>query len=59
MGPKNACSYADIVAEYIDKKVLEFKVIYPKLKSWFRFRDNTFVLWQGTVQRLHDFCLTF
>ena len=20
MGPKNACSYADIVAEYIDKK---------------------------------------
>ena len=55
MGPKNACSYADIVAEYIDKKILEFEVIYPKLKSWFRFRDNTFVLWRGTVKRLHDF----
>ena len=25
MGPKNACSYTDIVAEDIDKKVLEVK----------------------------------
>ena len=55
MGPKNACSYADIVAEYIDKKVLEARTIYPELRSWYRFHDDTFVLWQGTVQRLHAF----
>ena len=33
MRPKNACSYADIVAEYIDKKVFRksHKVTYPGL----------------------------
>ena len=34
---------------------MEIKVIYPKLKSWFRFRDDTFALWRSTVQQLHDF----
>ena len=53
MGPKNSCSYADIVAENIDKKVLESKALYPELRSWFRFRDDTFALWRGTVERLH------
>jgi hypothetical protein len=31
MGPKNSCSYADIVAENIDKKVLASRTIYPEL----------------------------
>ena len=44
MGPKNSCSYADIVAEEIDKKVLESRSIYPELRCWFRFRDDTIVL---------------
>ena len=55
MGPKNSCSYADIVAENIDKKVLESKALYPELRPWFRFRDDTFALWRGTVERLHSF----
>ena len=55
MGPKNSCSYADIVAEEIDKQVLESRTIYPELKCWFRFRDDTLVLWRGTIERLQAF----
>ena len=53
MAPKNSCSYADIFAEHIDNKVVDSKTLYPELRSWFRFRDDTFVLWRGAVQRLH------
>jgi hypothetical protein len=55
MGPKNSCSYADIVEEEIDKKVLESRSIYPELRCWFRFRDDTIVLWRGTMERLQAF----
>jgi hypothetical protein len=55
MGPKNSCSYADIVAEEIDKQVLKSQSIYPELKCWYRFRDDTIVLWRGTVERLQAF----
>jgi hypothetical protein len=55
MGPKNSCSYVDIVAEYVDNKVLDSKTTYPELHSWFRFRDDTFVLRRGTVERLNMF----
>ena len=55
MGPKNACSYADIVAEEVDKQVLASRTIYPELICWFRFRDDTFVLWRGTAERLQAF----
>ena len=55
MGPKNSCSYADIVAEHVDRRVLESKTSYPELMSWFRFRDDTFALWRGTVLRLNEF----
>ena len=56
MGPKNSCSYADTVAEEIDKKVLESRSIYPaELRCWFRFRDDTIVLWRGTMARLQAF----
>ena len=55
MGPKNSCSYADIVAENIDKKVLASQTIYPELRCWFRFRDDTIVLWRGSVEHLNAF----
>ena len=29
--------------------------IYSELKCWFRYRDVTFVLWRGTVERLQAF----
>ena len=59
MGPKNSCSYADIVAECVDLRVLESKTVFPELRSWFRFRDDTFVLWRGTVERLTNFFTVF
>ena len=37
MGLKNSCSYADIVAENIDKKVLASHILFPELKRWFCF----------------------
>ena len=52
MGPKNSCSYADIVAEFIDIKVLETRQVYPELRCWFRFRDDTFAFWRGDKVRL-------
>ena len=55
MGPKNSCSYADIIAENIDKKALASCILFPELKCWFRFRDNTMVLWRGSVERLQAF----
>lgn len=55
MGPKNSCSYADIVAENIDQQVLASRFIYPELLCWFRFRDDTIVLWRGSVARLNMF----
>ena len=55
MSPKNSCSYADIVAKCVDLRVLESKTIFPELRSLFRFRDDTFVLWRGTVERLSNF----
>jgi hypothetical protein len=55
MGPKKSCSYADIVAENIDKKVLASRTIYPELRCWFLFRDDTIALWRGSVERLNAF----
>ena len=47
MGPKNSCSYADIVVEFIDVKVLESRQVYPELRCWFRFGDDTFAFWRA------------
>ena len=33
MGPKNSCSYADIVAEEINKQDLESRTIHPELEG--------------------------
>ena len=52
IGPKNACSYADIVAEEVDKQVLASQIVYPELKGWFRFRDDNLYFGEG---RLSDF----
>ena len=55
MGPKNACSYADLLAEDIDIQVLHAMSNFSELQCWFRFRDDTFVIWRGTVERLQTF----
>ena len=42
MGPKNACSYADLAMGIIDKKAMSG---YIKLNLWWRYRDDIFDLW--------------
>ena len=55
MDPKNACSYADVVAEEIDSQVLSSRDKFPELRCWFRFRDNMLVLWRGSEKRLQEY----
>ena len=53
MGPKNACSYADISVSNIDKKVFCRDDIKPL--CWGRYRDNIFSLWNQSIEKLMEF----
>ena len=53
MGPKNACSYADISVSNIDKKVFCRDDIKPL--CWGRYRDDIFSLWNQSVEKLMEF----
>ena len=44
MGPKNACSYADIAMGEIDHKAKHCGPLKPS--QWWRYRDDIFDLWQ-------------
>jgi len=46
MGPKNACSYADLAMGIIDKKA-KLGEIKPNL--WWRYRDDIFDLFSSFV----------
>lgn len=52
MGPKNACSYADLAMGVIDKKAMS-GTIKPNL--WWRYRDDIFDLWTQGHSKLIDF----
>ena len=52
MGPKNACSYADLVMVVIDKKAKSGEI---KPNLWWRYRDDTFDLWTKGHSKLNDF----
>ena len=51
MGPKNACSYADLAMGEIDIKAKG--PIMPSL--WWRYRDDVFDLWQQGLPPLYQF----
>ena len=53
MGPKNACSYADITMSYIDKIAVTQGPYRPN--NWWRFRDDIFDLWPHGFEALHEF----
>ena len=53
MGPKNACSYADLAMGEIDEKVKSNSDIKPNL--WWRFRDDIFDLWTLGQDKLLEF----
>ena len=52
MGPKNACSYADLAMGFIDQKA-KSGTINPRL--WWRYREKIFDLWTQGVTKLNDF----
>lgn len=53
MGPKNACSYADLAMGIIDEKARFGGAIRPMLQ-W-RYRDDIFDLWTHDVPKLLEF----
>ena len=53
MGPKNACSYADLAMGEIDSQAKFSGPIKPAL--WWRYRDDVFDLWQQGLPALHEF----
>jgi hypothetical protein len=53
MGPKNACSYADIAMGEIDHKAKHCGPIKPS--QWWRYRDDIFDLWQQGLAALNSF----
>ena len=52
MGPKNACSYADLAMGMIDKRAKSGQI---KLNLWWRYRDDIFDLWTQGPAKLHEF----
>ena len=52
MGPKNACSYADLAMGIIDQKA---KSGETKPKLWWRYRDDIFDLWTQGTTKLNEF----
>ena len=53
MGPKNACSYADLAMGIIDQKAKYGGKIKPLL--WWRYRDDIFDLWKQGLSALNAF----
>ena len=53
MGPKNACSYADIAMGEIDHKAKHCGPIKPS--QWWRYRNDIFDLWQQGPAALNSF----
>jgi len=52
MGPKNACSYADLAMGIIDKKAKSWEI---KPNLWWRYRDDIFDLWTQGPAKLDEF----
>ena len=53
MGPKNACSYADLAMGIIDEKAKSEGSLKPLL--WWRYRDDIFDLWTQGLPKLLEF----
>ena len=53
MGPKNACSYADLAMGLIDEKAKFGGAVKPML--WWRYRDDVFDIWIHGLPKLLEF----
>ena len=55
-GAPNSCSYSDLAIYRLDKLINEEKANnFNELLFFGRYRDDCFVLWDGTVVRLNEF----
>ena len=55
-GAPNSCSYSDLAIYPLDRAVLNEKQNnFIELSFFGRYRDDCFVVWNGTVERLNDF----
>ena len=52
MGPKNACSYADLAMGIIDRRARSGEI---KPNLWWRYRDDIFDLWTQGPVKLNEF----
>jgi len=53
MGPKNACSYADLAMGVIDEKARTEGPVKPKY--WWRYRDDIVDIWPHGLPKLYEF----
>ena len=53
MGPKNACSYADLAMGVIDEKAKTQGPVAPKY--WWRYRDDIIDIWPHGLPKLMEF----
>ena len=55
-GSKNSCSYSDLAMEPIDDAIYRAKnSIFRELITYFRYRDDCFLLWNGSLEMLKRF----
>ena len=55
-GAPNSCSYSDLALKPLDEAIFaEAESYYPELFFYGRYRDDCFLLWTGTEERLHQF----
>ena len=55
-GAKNSCSYSDLALEPVDEEIYNAKrSIFMELLTYFRFRDDCFLIWIGSISLLKKF----
>ena len=55
-GSKNSCSYSDLALEPIDDEIYHASnTFFRELITYFRYRDDCFLLWNGSLELLKQF----
>ena len=55
-GSKNSCSYSDLALGPINEEIFKaMTTIYKEIHTYYRYRDDCFLLWVGTKEMLYRF----